>query len=343
MFLLAILAKPSALVLPLVLLLFDYFVNGRVTWGDLRGKAPLFCIALGCLVFAGLSAREHLAADPSLTFFDHLLIASYALIFYLSKSMLPLRLSCLYPYPLKTGGLLPPAFLFSPLLVACIAAAVALSGRYTRAVIFGALFFLITIFPSLRIFPPGLMIVADRYTYLPSIGPAFVAAAALLSLFRRGGWIALAAVSISVAIAALLCAMTWQRCAVWNNSFALWDAAVRAYPDSHIPIAYFNRGITHFDMDRHEEAVADFTRALELYRRELGFTGDGAEPCARLLRAGRGYPKVYHCIATRFAEIGKMQEATACLNISRQPRGQGAFSPQESPAVSSAGPRWVVP
>lgn len=314
-FILAILSKPVALVLPFALLLCDYYLEGAVRRADLLEKIPLFAIAALALCLGILSVRQHLGAEAELTALDYFCIGCYAALFYLFKSLIPAGLSCLYPYPLKMQGHLQAVFLLSPLVVAALALLTAWSGRRTRKVIFGGLFFLITVSPALRMFPPGLIIVADRYTYLPSLGLAFIAAALITCGSGRGRGAAALAAVVLVAVIGALSFLTWNRCSIWKDNLALWDDAVNKCPHGYIPIAYFNRGIASTDRGAYDRAVSDFSRSLALYYGKRGISGDPAARCRAMLAEGSGYPAVYACIAGRFEEIRKRTEALGCIYV----------------------------
>jgi len=322
-FLLSLLSKPAALVLPLVLLLCDYLRGERIDRKNLLTKLPLFIIAVAFLTLGLFTAKDYARKGPAFTVCGQLFIPPYALLFYLYKSIVPVRLSCLYPFPVTHGGLLPATFLVSPLILILLSALIVFSARYTRKIVFGSFFFLITALPALQFFPTGTAIVADRFTYIPSIGLSFLLAELIAWLYRRETTrvAQLAPAALAVLIVALS-VLTWSRCRVWNSNIALWDDAVRKYPDGYIPLAYFNRGIVYTDLGVHDKAVSDFTRVLTLYYRERGMERDHTETCRALIATGGGPAEAYNFLASRYAEIGKTQEAIGCLNVSKRLRGE---------------------
>lgn len=266
-FFLSLLSKPMAIAFPAVLLLMDYFFKRKFEKRILLGKIPFFALAFIFLLVGSVTfyAREAWPGFSSIAVFRQGLIAAYSVTFYLYKTLLPFKLSCLYPYPgLKEVA--SPQYLFFPLIVAVLAGLVAFSKRYTRKVIFGSLFFLFTIFLALQISPFGNSIVADRYTYLSSVG--------LFYLLGEGArWLYLRlkiAVSIKriflyvifIALASVLGVLSWQRCKVWENSLVLWSDALRKYPN--LPVGYYNRGNAYSDRKDYAQAIADYGRAIEL-------------------------------------------------------------------------------
>jgi tetratricopeptide (TPR) repeat protein len=319
LFILALLSKPVAVVLPIALLLCDYFLNGRITAEDLLKKIPLFCIVAAFIVVGKLTSKSYMRIDPKLTFLDHLLITNYALIFYLKKLIMPVRLSCLYPYPLKNTGLLPFAFLLSPLIVTVLISMVIFSRKYTKKIIFGSAFFLITIFLYLQLFPTGPTIVSDRYTYIPSIGIFFILAELMVVFYRKKMprsriFNALSIAIFTVAICALS-TLTWNQCKVWKDSLALWDNAINKYPDAYIPLAYFKRGVVYSSRQENEKAALDFNKAVMIYYRQLGINQNFTGVYNELLKLDYGYSALFDFLAVKFAQINRIHEAVILFNI----------------------------
>ncbi len=335
LFVLALLSKPAALVLPFILLLCDYFTNGRINKKDLSEKIPLFSIAAVFLILGMFTAAEYVREDPGFNFLDYIFVASYGLVFYLYKIVVPLNLSCLYPYPLKSGNLLPVAFLVSPLLIIILALVTAFSVRYTRKALFGGLFFLITIFSALQFFPTGRTIVADRYTYIPAIGIFFAVAELIVWLYRRKTRYIKVIVSAAFIVAVgALSILTWNRCKVWKSNLTLWGDAVSCCPDGYIPLAYVNRAVSYTDIGENGKAVSDFDRALIIYYKELGIDRDYTEVYDWILATGNGYPEIYKFLASKFAEIGKYAESKCCLIIYGRSRlNSGGFSEKDIPGI----------
>ena len=266
-FLCALLSKAMAITLPCVLLLCDYFNqrawNRKLLWE----KVPFFLLAA---IFAAVAlyAQHSLGGvrnQPSVSLLDTMVIAGYGLVFYLTKILVPLNLSCLYPYPNMAQGL-PVSFYAAAMLALVLLAAVAYAVRYARTISFGALFFLITIAPVLQLVPIGQAMAADRYTYIPAIGLLYLAAEGFARLWGSGGEAAQKRNSLllpaAIFICAMLCVLTWQRCLVWKDGVTLWNDVIRNYPLD--PVAYHNRALAFKDAGDYERAIADFTTALSI-------------------------------------------------------------------------------
>jgi len=267
LFMCALLSKAMAITLPCVLLLCDYFNqrawNRKLLWE----KVPFFLLAA---IFAAVAlyAQHSLGGvrnQPSVSLLETMAIAGYGLVFYLAKILVPLNLSCLYPYPNMAQGL-PVSFYAAAMLALVLLAAVAYAVRYARTISFGALFFLITIAPVLQLVPIGQAMAADRYTYIPAIGLLYLAAEGFARLWGSGGEAAQKRnrllLPAAIFTCAMLCVLTWQRCLVWKDGVTLWNDVIRNYPLD--PVAYHNRALAFKDAGDYERAIADFTTALSI-------------------------------------------------------------------------------
>lgn len=260
-FLLSLLSKPMAVTLPFVLLALDYLQAREFRAKELTAKTPFFLMALlsGILTLsiqrAGGVIREGFSLNPAQlikTFF----VTSYELVFYLYKLFLPVKLSCLYPYPEKAGLV----FWAAPVLLALLASAVMLSARYTKKIVFGSLFFLICISPVLQFVPIGHAIAADRYTYVPYIGLFYLAGELFHKLYAgKLKYFALIAVAGVASVSAFI---SYNRCQVWKDSATLWNDVIRKYPG--VSTAYNNLAVFYSQQENYPEAMRLFNKALEI-------------------------------------------------------------------------------
>lgn len=272
-FVLSLLSKGQAVTLAPTLFLVDA-LRGRklLERRSLLEKVPFFLLALAFGLIA-IHAQRSAAAifdHASRSILDRALFASYGLVMYLVKLIAPLRLSAVYPYPSPAGGALP--MIFS----VCLAASLALItgtiviAKTSRAVFFGLAFFLVNIGPVLQLLPVGNAIMADRYSYVPSIGIFILAGLAYSALagssrgtgspLRRG--IALGAPVLGAAYVLFLAWMTFVRCGVWEDSLSLWTDTAAKSPSSEI--AWSSLGSVHDDMGRDAEALEDYTKAVTI-------------------------------------------------------------------------------
>ena len=167
-----LLSKSIVVTLPVALLIWHWWQQGRVTLTDLKRLVPFgvvgLVITVGDLSF--YRSREVLSLDYSLI--ERALIAARALWFYAGKLLWPSELAVIYPlWDIRVSDLLAWGY-----LVAAVALAVALwyfRHQVGRGPLAGALFFVVTLSPVLGFVDYGYMeyaFVADRFQYLAGIG-----------------------------------------------------------------------------------------------------------------------------------------------------------------------------
>jgi len=263
LFVLALFSKIQAVSLPLVLLAADYYLKRNGWLKLLLEKIPYFILSIAFGV-AGIFILSHVGALKVNEMFgltERFFFATYALSAYVLKFFVPVMLSALHPYPGPGGMTLPLLYYLSPLFVLIVAFAVYLTGRKTRAVIFGSLFFLLSIVFMLQLFGAGQGFLADRFTKVPYLGFVFIAGWGLeqaVSKWPRWKWLVwtlLAGYSLAFSI------YSYNRCKVWKNGETLWTDVISKYSDRD-PRAFSCRGLYYRDENDNERALADFNVAL---------------------------------------------------------------------------------
>ena len=189
---------------------------------------------------------------------EQFLLVCWGLVYPLGTSLMLAPLSIIHIAP-PGAAFLQPTFLLSLLFVAALTTGVWISRRYTRAIVFGSLFFLFTLLPTFKFLP----FQADRYLYIPSIGLCYLAGLAFGWLYAqsRGIGRGLLVASVSVLIA-LLGFSTWQRCEVWQDSESLWSSVVKNY--SAYPAVQINLGHAYWSKGRLDAAIGAYHKALDL-------------------------------------------------------------------------------
>jgi len=275
-FLLSWHAKFSAVVIPALLFLIDYVLRRRLSVWLILEKLPI-------LVFTGteiyrIAFGPHARMDfygrrlvPSAhdtyrySLFEKSLLASYSLLFYLVRFFFPVRLSAIVPYPARTGGMFPAeyylALAFALILLAGMGFLLYRLKRNRREYIFGSLFFLISISVFLHFISiKGVVVVADRYTYVPYMGLGLMVGVFLYHLKRRR----LQQVCTGIFLVSVACmsVLTFQRNKVWKNDITLFSDVLEKNPD--VVQALNNRGIAYNNEGKYRLAIRDFNRGLEL-------------------------------------------------------------------------------
>ncbi len=180
-YVLALLSKPTTTMLPLCMLVLDFWPLRRLGRRALVEKLPLLAIAAISAVITYESQRRTAVAivpPAGRAVLQPLLIACHNVVFYLQNMLWPVNLSSHYlmPDPL---ALRDPHVLAGVVGTVILLVVLILSLRRTRAAVAGWLFFMIAIFPTLGVIGFTSVIAADKYAYLPAVG-LLVALAALL-------------------------------------------------------------------------------------------------------------------------------------------------------------------
>jgi protein O-mannosyl-transferase len=262
LFSLSLLSKAMAASLPVLLMLTDYFKGRKMTVKTLVEKIPFFLLAIAAGVVAVIAQKNsNFIQDSSVfNFPQRIVFACYGFITYLFNLLLPVQLSAYYPYPVKEGDHIPILYYAYVILFSGLAAYVIHSLRGTKKLFFGLGFFTVTVFLVLQLLPVGGAIMADRYSYIPSIGIFYLAGEGVYFLWgKKLKWVAIVLVSVSTIFFTM---KTFARCSVWKNGMSLWTDVIGQYQT--IPQAYYNRGLYYLNHGGDEEALKDFNKTIEL-------------------------------------------------------------------------------
>ncbi|MBP9211698.1 MAG: tetratricopeptide repeat protein [Bacteroidetes bacterium] len=255
-------AKSAGMFLPLFLAA-QWFLQGPRDRRALLRIVPFGLLAAGAGVLTLAAHTDagalHLGLRHSTA--ESFLIACYNILFYTFKTLVPLGLSSVYPFPNNSSSSLPFLFFVSPLVVAAALWGIYSFRRSAGMYVVPLAFFLTGLLPTLQLVPFGSMIAADRFAYLPSAGMLVAVILALSAVVRRRPELRNASLALLVIVVGMFAWTTWNRVGVWQNSETLWSDAIRQYPE--FPISYYSRGQFYFSAGREEEALADFTMALK--------------------------------------------------------------------------------
>jgi len=288
LFILSVLSKPMAISLPIVLLLFDYYYNKKSN----KNILPFFLIAIlfSIIAIIGQKSISNIKSGQSYTLFDNILNASYNLLFYIQKMVVPIKLSCMYPSPDELGEERTTIFLISLIVLIFITSIIFLFGKNNRKLIFGLLFYIITILPVIHLIPVGQAIPADRYTYIPLTGLFYLSGEFIYFLYyykyRRLKIINWFLIFIFITVISVFSFISYNRTKIWRNSLILWNNVIRNYPN--VAIAYNDRGVLYNQSGDYMNAIADYAKAIEINPK---------------------YPDAYNNRGLSYANIGKYEDA----------------------------------
>jgi len=275
-FIFSCMSKGMAVSLSLVVVLIDFLREREINRTAILDKIPFLVVSLffGSIAFYATHDQQQIEMYDAYTLLERLQFASYGLLFYLYKFLLPLNLSSFHPYPLYTSGALPVLYWLFPLVCLLIAGLVIYSLKHTRKIFFGFGFFLVAVVMVLQLFPVYNGIVAERYTYVSYIGLFFLAGEGyyLLLGLEKGKYKQVLMVS-GITVLLALSYLSHQRTKVWQNSLTLWSDVIRKYPDS--PAGYMNRGQYYSEHNELTDALRDYSRAITVSPNALAYSNRG--------------------------------------------------------------------
>jgi hypothetical protein len=341
LFALSLMAKSMLVTLPFVLLLIDYWplnrwqkidttitapvkkirhLTGRILWE----KAPfIFLTSISSILT--LWAQTKVGAityTEHLSFSTRFLNAIISYISYLGKTFWPVDLAVFYPYeyPFPLWQIL-----FSCFILIGITIVVIYVIKKFPFLFVGWFWYLGTLIPVIGLVQAGSQAMADRYTYLPSIGIAIMLAWGIPLLFPRENIRKKILFPAAIAILSILSVLTWQQCGYWKNSIKLWNHALQVTKDNYV--AHKNFALALLAEGKIEEAIDHYNMAISLkpdYADDYNNRGTaynilGQPQCAikdynEAIRLKPDYAEAYYNRGTIYSKQGQYKSAIEDFN-----------------------------
>lgn len=175
-FIASFLGKEQAVTFPIALVIIDWFTNRNLKSSIIWNEKLIFFIMALFFGLVTILSQGNGGQGTTYPLWQRLVFACYALIEYITKSLFPIQLNYLYPFPILPGEALPVRFYIYPILIACLSGWIFLY-RKNKYLIVGIMLFIANLITSIHIIPMSRhSVVADRYLYLSYIGIAFLIA-----------------------------------------------------------------------------------------------------------------------------------------------------------------------
>ena len=315
LFALGLMAKPMLVTLPFVLLLLDYWPLNRLqlrnqAQGNTMPQPPnnpaiqkmaplrLFAEKIPLLALAAASSTITYIVQQrtgttkmleSLSLNTRLSNALVSYISYIAKLIYPSRLAVLYPHP---GNSLP---IWQPILAAAVLAAITagviyLARRRQRYLITGWLWYLGTLVPVIGLVQVGNQAMADRYTYLPSIGFFIMVAWGTAGLVDKTYLRNIAAAISAGLVLAAMMICTRTQVTHWQNSCTLFKHTLSVTEKNFVMHNSYGNALVN--NGRLNEAISQYRLALK-------------GKCE--------YAEAYNNLGTALAKQGKLDEGIDCF------------------------------
>ena len=270
--LLATLSKPSAVVFPGIILVYeiaqrknkwrDFIKSHRLFFGFSIFISAIFTFILIQVMLDAGGIKPYRGG----TLLNNLLISFYAFLYNIKLLIFNINYSAAYTIAvsnpiisLKTFTFVGTTFLLTGLSIWSL--------KKTKVIFFSFFFFLISMLPFLNIIPISTLL-ADRYVFIASFSYAFIAGILLdrLYAFRQKhfseGFFKLLSVSLFILLLLGYSFMTIRQNDIWENSYTLWADAVEKHPDSNTANALM--GVVYMELGMDEEAVTYLEQAISL-------------------------------------------------------------------------------
>jgi tetratricopeptide (TPR) repeat protein len=325
--------------LPVVMILLDYwplkrfdFQKGNFLLWQLKEKTPFFI--LSAVIVATTFIIQY---DPSRTAFSaasRLGNAPIIFVSYLGQILWPRNLALGYPFFDHFNLWIS---LGATALIVMISVAVISTARRWPFLLAGWLWYAVTIAPVLGILYIGQFLMADRFTYLPSIGISILLAWGVPLLFAREGSLRKILFPLAAVFLIVMSALAWKQCSYWKDSFSLFHHALRVTGDNYLAHSCFGSAL--FDKGNVPEAIAHFDQSIRINpefadaynHRGIVYakTGDRQRALDNFntaIRIKPGNPDAYRNRATLYGEMGEYHSAIEDLNKAIEIKPQAADS-----------------
>ncbi|MBN1252972.1 MAG: tetratricopeptide repeat protein [Bacteroidales bacterium] len=265
LFILSLLSKGQAVSLAITLFAVDYLFDRKLLDKKvIFEKIPFLILAVvfGIVAIYAQKAGNALHDSNSYEFYKRIGIAAYSFSFYIIKLILPVNLAAIYPYPDIINKTIPAYYWLYVIPSSLVVYVFFYFIKKSKIISFSIAFFVINIFLLLQLIPVGSAIMADRYSYIPSIGFFILTGWFFVKLKEKFSDKKYLAYTILFIYTIGLTALSFQRCKIWENSLVLWNDTIKKSPKA--VVAWNNRGSTKDKEKNHKEAIEDFTRAIIL-------------------------------------------------------------------------------
>ena len=264
-FALGLMSKPMLVTWPFVMLLLDYWPLERFkpasAWRLLTEKIPFFALAaaVSVVTFVVQKRGGAVIAAETLPLGARSGNALISYCRYLGKLFWPTDLAVFYPHP----GYWPLAkVLLAGGLIVGISVLLFVQRRRYPFLLMGWLWFCGTLVPVIGLVQVGGQAMADRYTYIPSLGVLVLAVWGVYELTKSWHY-RVVALSVAGSTAVVLClALTRQQLGYWKDSEALFRHALEVTENNYL--AHLNLGSALDEKGQIDEAIREFQEAIRL-------------------------------------------------------------------------------
>ncbi len=349
MFVLGLMSKAMLVTMPCVMLLLDYWPLQRFkvqgSWFRVHSlvveKIPFFALAAAAslVTYAVQQQQGAVVTVENLPPGARVGNALVSYCRYLEKLFWPTDLAVYYPYP----GYWPLAeVLLAGLFLCGLSALLFVQRRRYPFLLVGWLWFVGTLVPVIGLVQVGEQAMADRYTYIPSVGVLILTIWGAYELTRRWRHHTMVLSLGGAAAIILCCALTRQQLGYWQDSETLFRYTLKVTQNNYI--AYYSLGNALLEKGQTEEAISQFQEAIRckpdyaIAHNNLGKaflnqgrTDEAISQFQEAIRYKPEYAEAHNNLGAAFGEKGQIDEAI------RQYQEAIRLEPNDADAYSNLG------
>jgi len=270
--LLAVLSKPSAVVFPAVIVLYEIARKKDSIISFLKRHWVFFAssvIISGVFTFISINVMLDAGGVKPYYgkgFIENGLVTLYVFLRSIKLLIFTVNYSAAYSFSVMLPVYHIKNILFALIAISMFALSI-WSLKRTKVVFFSFFFFLVTILPFLNIIPISTLL-ADRYVFIASFSYAFLLGVVFDRFYAyrqkrfSEGFFKLLSVSIFLLLLAGYSFMTILQNTIWQNSYTLWADAVEKHPESNTANALM--GVVYMEVGMDQEAVKYLEKAVQI-------------------------------------------------------------------------------
>jgi len=263
-FVCSVASKWSAYPFPVIIMVIDWYYGRKIS-------TKLITEKIAFLVVPFISAYLHLGTGTILpdrfSFFNRIFFGSYSYLFYLVKSILPVKLSTIYPFPKVTDNEVPALFYLSlPVALTTVGLIFYRVYKYAlfrKEIVLGYMFFLANIGMVLHVimFIGGHEMTADRYGYIPFVGLFFIFSEVIVYLYERHYSFQKIIIAALAGYFLWFAVYTYYRNEAWRDTVSIYRDALDK--DKDMPIVHAHLANYYRDHNKKMEALKVYNNCVK--------------------------------------------------------------------------------
>ena len=326
-YLLAVVSKETAIVLPLLILSYDFILKRDPIPNRRHLTRRLITNYAGYIAIGGfyLFLRFYLlhnpgesVAYPGNSIFVNFIMMTKVIGYYLKLLFIPAPLNADYVVPL-TYSPADGAFIVSAILSIITAILLVKKCRLSGIWTFSVIWFFVTLLPVLNIIPIN-NIMAERYLYIPGIGFTMLFGSILTHRIFEYKTYKLLRIGTIAAVCPLFIWQTVSRNRVWLNEFTFSTATILRSPGSFR--VYNNLGFFYYQNGLNDAAIQAFKDSIKIRYEQpkahcnlgaayalKGFNDAAIEELTTALRLRNEYPEAHNNLGILYKRKGMLDKA----------------------------------